>query len=197
MYILRELSYILIDIHTSACVQDTGLGLFCKMKIKIRCSRLIESFSQPVSRYNDSLLVYIVKPVIIIAASRLIFSKRSAFIRPQLSYTSQEYSKIGRINVNYILSTYSRSSLNLSFLRTFNCFDAFSIILLIWIVHLQSEINIRPSVYVINLDIIKIKIRVKVAVSNTEYHYICFIWISLTSHCSDHFDTQVYIRQVD
>jgi hypothetical protein len=77
------------------------------------------------------LLVYIVKPVIIIAASRLIFSKRSAFIRPQLSYTSQEYSKIGRINVNYILSKYSRSSLNLSFLRTFNCFDAFSIILLI------------------------------------------------------------------
>ena len=29
----------------------------------------------------------------------------------------------------------------------------------------------------INLDIIEIKIPVKVAVSNTEYHYICFIWI--------------------
>jgi hypothetical protein len=49
-------------------------------------------------------------------------------------YIAQDDSKIGRINVRYILSKYSRSSLIWSFLRTFNYFYAFSIMLLMWIV---------------------------------------------------------------
>ena len=144
-------------------IQDTGLGLFCKIE-QVFAVLVWLIFSQPVSRYNDYLLEYIVKPVIILAASRLIFSKRSAFIWPQLPHTSQEYSKIGRINVKYILSKYSRSSLNLSFLRT---------------LAIRTKIYAQVSMWGnrINLDIIQIQIRVKVAVSNTEYHYICFIWI--------------------
>jgi hypothetical protein len=33
-------------------IQDTGPGLFCKIKQVLHCSRLIESFSQPILRYK-------------------------------------------------------------------------------------------------------------------------------------------------
>ena len=145
-------------------IEDADIGLFCKIKQVFAVPVWLQVFPNPFREYNDSLLMYIVKPVIILAASRLIFSKRSAFIWPQLSHTSQEYYKIGRINVKYILSKYSRSSLNLSFLRT---------------LAIRTKIYAQVSMWGnrINLDIIQIQIRVKVAVSNTEYHYICFIWI--------------------
>jgi hypothetical protein len=55
---------------------------------------------------------------------------------------------------------------------------------------IQTKIYAQVSLWGngVNLDIIKIKIWVKVAVSNTEYHYIFLSGLSLTSHCSDHFD---------
>ena len=97
----------------------------------------------------------------------------------------------------------------LSFRKIFNCFYAFSIMLLIWIVHLQSELKYTPKckiytqVYMwgnrINLDIIKIKIWVKLQFLTLNTIISVLSGLSLTSHWSDHFDRllKVYIRQVD
>jgi hypothetical protein len=56
----------------------------------------------------ESKLAYIDNPVTIRAASICIFSRRLQFACPQLSQTSEAYSKIGRMKTKYIIPPQSK-----------------------------------------------------------------------------------------
>ena len=105
------------------------------------------SSSHPVSNRSDSLLAYEGKPVTIRAASNCTFSSRSESANVQPSHTSEAYSKVGRINVVYILFRVALDNVYFNFLRTLTCLYADLQMRSICSDHLPFYIRLRAQVF--------------------------------------------------
>ena len=98
------------------------------------------------SSNNFDLEHDLVAPVTMSAASISICSILYFSSQLQLSQTTSEYSKWGRMKENYIVSSVFLSSLNISDRNTLIRFHVFKVISAIWSCHVQVLLNLDVCV---------------------------------------------------
>ena len=145
---------------------------------------VVQSVSQPVSKYRDSRLANLVKPVTIIAVSNWTFSSLSTSLSQQPSQTSHAYSSKGLIKVREIFDKLFEDSMYhmyLSFLKAFICFIEDSIMLLIRFVHFPFEVFM--AFYNFNLLIVEFNYKVNILYAVFEIINALVFWgLKSTSH---------------